>query len=342
MVSLRYVGGPNVAKRSAVGKSDWFPDRRGRSVTPMIRLSALLLLVAAGSVSAQQDLGHRFEVTPAVARAAVGDPVTLRFSIHLHERDLVTDSLPRPTGELPEGVRILRVGKLARNGDRALTGEATVAIYRTGLTALPVFEIPFLRVSANMRGTIRSEPTQLEIVSMTPPGNPSLKDLKGLAPVGGVDWLPLGIAGVVAVVAALAVRAWRRRPSRRPSGHPAIRPSGHPVDPFDVALAQLAGLEPSDLAAVADVIRGCLVAATGIPALEQTSSELLRALPPHLNGRENRARLSELLADADLVKFACARADPAASHAFFDSARALLTGWRDRSRDPAGSGDAPG
>ena len=307
----------------------------------MIRLPPLLLLVA-GSVSAQQDLGHRFEVTQAVARAAVGDPITLRFSVHLHERDLVTDSLPRPTGELPEGVRILRMGKLARNGDRALTGEATVAIYRTGLASLPVFEIPFLRVSANMRGTIRSEPAQLEIVPVAPSGNPSLKDLKGLVPAGGLDWIPWGIAGGVVAAAALALRAWRRA-SRRPSGPPAIRPSGHlPADPFDVALAQLAGLEATDLAAAADIIRGCLVAAAGIPALEQTSSELLRALPTHLNGRENRARLSELLAGADLVKFAQGHADPAAGHAFFDSARALLTGWRDRARDPAGSGDAAG
>jgi hypothetical protein len=308
----------------------------------MIRLSVLLLLVAAGFVSAQQDLGHRFEVTPAVARAALGDPITLRFRVHLHERDLVTDSLPRPTGELPEGLRILRMGKLARSGDRALAGEATVAIYRTGLAALPVFEIPFLRVSANMRGTIRSEPAQLEIVSVAPPGNPSLKDLKGLAPVGGMDWLPFGIAGSVVAAAVLALRAWRRS-SRGRSGPPALRSSGPPpTNPFDLALAQLAGLEATDVAAAADVIRGCLVAAAGIPALEQTSSELLLALPPHLNGRDNRARLSRLLADADLVKFARGRADPAAGHAFFDSARVLLTGWRDRAPDPAGSGDAAG
>ncbi len=294
----------------------------------MLRLLACTLLVAAGPAVTQQDLGHRFSATPSRTRASVGDPITLQFSVSLHERDLITDSVPRPSGELPEGIRVLEVRKLSRRTHRELEGTATVAFYRTGQRQLPVFEIPFLRVSANMRGTIKSEPAQVEIATVAPPGNPPLKDLKELAPVGGVDWLPVGMAAGVLLAGALAARQWRRR-ARKPAAaalpaHPAIEAP----DPYETALARLAALDPRDLPAAADVIRGCLAVAASVPALERTTAELLRAVPPHLGAEGNRERLSALLANADLVKFAQARTPPAAGSAFLDAARELLTSWR--------------
>ena len=108
----------------------------------MHRILACLALVAVQPARAQQDLGHRFSVTPSSIRAAVGDPITLAFSVSLHERDLITDSLPRPAGELPDGVRILEVRKLTRRTHRALEGTATVAFYRVGTRELPQVRDP--------------------------------------------------------------------------------------------------------------------------------------------------------------------------------------------------------
>jgi hypothetical protein len=307
----------------------------------MLRTIALLVASVA-PLSAQQDPGHRFTVTPSASRAAVGDPVTLRFSVSLHERDLITDSVPRPAGELQEGIRLLAVRKLGRSGDRALAGEATVAFFRPGVQQLPAFEIPFLRVSANMRGTIRSEPGTVEIAPVAPPGNPALKDLKELAPVGGVDWLPIGAAGAAVVLAALVFRRWRRGRRRvAPLATPALPPA--PArDPFESALARLAALDPADLPAAADIIRGCLADAASIPALERTTAELLSALPPHLVGNGNREQLSALLRDADLVKFAQARAPATAGSTFLDAARTLLTSWRAATTLPPRAADATG
>ncbi len=304
---------------------------------------AWVLVMSAGPAAAQQEIGHHFGVRPSTARASVGDPVTLRFSVNLHERDLITDSVPRPTGELPEGVRVLAIGKLVRRADRLLQGEATVGFYRTGVQQLPTFEIPFLRVSANLRGTIKSEPVQVEIAPVAPPGNPPLKDLKALAAVGGVDWLPIGVAGGLLALSALALRLWQRR-ARRPAPAPLpIHPSAHPpIDHWDLALAQLAELDPRDLPAAADVIRRCLADAASVPALERTTAELLRVLPAPLQTQGNRERLAALLADADLVKFAQGRTRPAAGPAFLDAARALLTSWRAAARVSAGTADAAG
>ena len=295
----------------------------------MRRTLACALLVWAGPASAQQDLGHRFGVSSSAIRAAVGDPIALRFEVSLHERDLIPDSVPRPVGELAEGVRILAMRKLERRGDRALQGEATVAFYRTGAQQLPTFEIPFLRVSANMRGTIRSEPVSVEIAPSIPPGNPSLKDLKELAPAGGTDWLPIGLAAGALIVAVPGLGAWRRRMRRSAVAvAPPLTHSAPLLDPFEAALARLAGLGPLDIPAAADVVRAVLADAASLPALGWTSAELLRTLPPHLRTEGNAERLAELLRSADLVKFAQARTPASTGQAFLDAARALLTSWR--------------
>ncbi len=307
----------------------------------MRRTLACVLLVAAGPASAQQDLGHHFEVTPAVARAAIGDPITLRFSVNLHERDLITDSVPRPMGELPEGIRVLAVQKLARRTDRALQGEATVAFYRTGPQRVPTFGIPFLRVSANLRGVLESRPVEIQIAPVIPAGNPSLRDLKDLAPVSGVDWLPIGVGAAALAAGGLIIRRWRRRPMPTTEVLTASPPA-RPPDPYEAALARLAGLDPLDLPAAADIVRGCLADAVRVPALERTTTELLDALPAHLVREGNRERLSALLTNADLVKFAQAEPWAGAGSAFLDPARALLTSWRAAAQLPRGTADAAG
>ena len=308
----------------------------------MLHPQVLLYLVAI-PLAAQQDLGHRFVVTTSATRAAVGDPVTLRFEVSLHERGLITDSVPRAAGEPAEGVRILALRKLERRGDRALQGEATVAFYRTGAQQLPTFEIPFLRVSANMRGTIRSEPVSVDIAPSIPPGNPSLKDLKELAPAGGTDLLPIGLAAGALIVVVLGLRAWRRRIRRSAAAvAPPLTPSAPLADPFEAALARLAGLDPLDVPAAADVVRAVLADAASLPALGWTSAELLRTLPPHLRTEGNAERLAELLRSADLVKFAQARTPVSAGPAFLDAARALLTSWRTALGFARGTADASG
>jgi hypothetical protein len=157
-----------------------------------------------------------------------------------------------------------------------------------------------------------------------------------------VDWLPIGVAAGGIAAAMLAIRRWRRK-SALVRAPPSVEPSvPHPADAYETALARLAALDPRDLPAAADVIRGCLAEAARVPALERTTAELLAALPPHLVADGNRERLSALLGGADLVKFAQGRTPPAAGSALLDAARALLTSWRNAARLPRGTADATG
>jgi len=311
--------------------------RPGTAVVLSISLS--LGLAAAGTAQVQVN-NQAFEVTPAVARATVGDTVTLRFRVRLDERDLLFDTIPQPVSELPAGVKLLSVEKMTRTPDRIFHGSARLAFYRTGRRPVPVFGVPFMRAVKGLgRGMLTSDSAFVEIVPLLPAGNPSLKDIKELEAGRRPNPVPLLLGGIAALVLdGLALRARRRRdaPQAAPAPVP-VATSPPPSTPFQKAIAQLEAIERArwpargEIArhyeAVIEVVREYLDAAEGVPAREQTSSELVWALPPHLTDSDGRALLSDVLQDADLVKFAKYRPSPPAADEFLERARGLLARW---------------
>jgi hypothetical protein len=302
--------------------------------------SVTLWVIGLGALAkpaAAQLPNQSFEVVPDVAHAAVGDPVSLRFRVRLDEGDLLYDSVPKPVTDLAEGVRILSLEKLRRGPDRIYTGRAQVAFYRTGRQAAPVFGLPFMRaVKGVTRAMLTSDSAFVEIDPVAPAGNPALKDIKEIERQRGPD--PLLVAGTLAATAVALVVGFLGR-HRRPAPLVPSEPPG-PVltlGPYDAALTRLAQIERErwlargdidrHYAAVADTLRRYLEDAHGVPALERTTSELIRALPPTLADAGLKERCAALLGEADLVKFARARPDVQAGERCARDARALLDEW---------------
>ena len=163
--------------------------------------------LGATSAAAQLSEGRSFSIVAEPAKVGLGDSVTVRFRLSLNERDLLTDTVPRPVDELPEGVRILSVGKLSRGADRVFTGTAVLAFYRPGKRVVPVFGVPWVQVVTGHRGVVAHEAGEVEVAAILPAGNPPLRDIREPnAPRSlGVLWGLLG-AGLVAVLAWLATR----------------------------------------------------------------------------------------------------------------------------------------
>jgi len=67
--------------------------------------------------------------------------------------------------------------------------------------------------------------------------------------------------------------------------------------------------------------------ARGVPARERTTTELRWQLPPAMLAGGVRHRFEEVFEDADLVKFAKWRPDPATAGLFLGSAKDLLARW---------------
>jgi LPXTG-motif cell wall-anchored protein len=287
-----------------------------------------------------QVYGQVFQVQPDTHRATVGDTVTLRFRVRLDERDLLFDTVPQPLGALPPGVRVLSVDKLTRAPDRVFHGQARLAFFRPGRQPVPIFMLPFMRaVKGVQRGTLASDSAFVEIGTLVPAGNPALKDIRELEPNTGTNLGRLLAVGALALLLIAGYARRRRRPlPAEPSAAPLTAPAP-PPSPYQKALRRLANIEEEhwptrgDVARhyeqVVDVLRGYLEAAEDVPARERTTEEVLWALPPYLSAHGLRARLRELLEQADLVKFAQLVPTTEAARIFLDQCRALLRDWHE-------------
>jgi MYXO-CTERM domain-containing protein len=303
-------------------------------------ISILLRLACVAPATGQTVSNQSFEVTPEVARATIGDSITVRFRVRLDERDLLFDTIPQPVKDLRSGVRLLSVDKMTRTPDRIFHGTARLAFYRTGRQAIPVFGVPFMRaVKGVERATLTSDSAFVDVVPLLPAGNPSLKDIKELeAAPEPTLWPLLGVAGLGLLALAWYLVRRRRRPVAAEAA-PASTIIPETATPYDRALAELDRVELAGwpvrgevarhYEAVVNVLREYLEESEGIPAKEQTSAELLWALPPHLTELDGRAALADLLEEADLVKFAKYRPSAPAAAQFLERVRSLLRQWRD-------------
>lgn len=293
--------------------------------------------ILAQKTDAQYE-GRSFTVSAAPAKASVGDTVRLRFRLVAHERDLLTDSVPRPVGQAAEGMRVLAVERLRRGADRVFTGSALVAFYRPGLREVPAFGVPWMQIVSGRRGTAATEAGAIEIVPVLPAGNPTLRDIREVEPAPGPAALPLFLGGLL--LAAIAVLLLRRRATPpAPIPVPAPPPPALPPDPYRQALQRLEAIGQERRAhrgevvlhyqAVADALRDYLEAAEEIPARERTTTELLWALPPRLTEGGLRRLAGQLLGEADLVKFARRRPDAGAADQHLREARELLRRWHE-------------
>jgi hypothetical protein len=299
---------------------------------------ALLLWMLPGLVAAQ-GFTQVFQLTVENARATVGDTVTLRFRVRLDERDLLLDTVPRPIGPLPRGVRVLALEKMHRTPDRIFHGQTRLAFYRPGRQPVPVFGLPFMRIVEGVRrATLSSDSAFVNIVPVLPPGNPALKDIRELEPGSGPPWALLAAGALLIAGLLLAGRRRRGRAVAAPVPLEVNQPvSILPADPYTIALQSLGRIEREKwptrgevarhYQAVVDVLRDYLETVEAVPARERTTGEVLWALPPHLSETGLRECFWKLLDEADLVKFARFRPGEAAAGQFLERSRSLLTQW---------------
>jgi hypothetical protein len=158
---------------------------------------------------------------------------------------------------------------------------------------------------------VETEPMELDVTSELGGETPSLANLEPMLPPQPVPrtyrvaWLAVaGVAGLLAIVAAVAMRRRKRWP---------VEPRRQ--TPEEIAREAMARLLAEDLPGrglvkefylrLTGIVRQYVEATTGIRAPEQTTEEFLRDMreravfPP-----DRSARLAELLEAADLVKYA--------------------------------------
>ena len=327
-------------RRISRHRAERFFAKLALSAANGLRMTPVFAALLCPKPVAAQLPGQSFEVTPQAAPTTVGDSVTLRFRIRLHERDQPLDSTPQVVGVLPPGVRVLSVEKLHRSASRVYEGRARVAFYRPGRRPVPTFGLPFMRIVEGVtRATLASDSAFVDITPTLAPGNPPLRDIEELErrPVSLVPLLALGLVLGAATGCYALIR-------RRRGGPPVSLPTEAPAEPvaptpYQIALDRLEAVErerwPSrgnvaaHYEAVAQALRQYLEEAEHVTACERTTSELLWALPPHLSRARLRDRCHDVLSEADVVKFAEVRPGDDSAADFLRRARLLLQSWHE-------------
>ncbi len=319
-------------------------DRRIGSLTArsfaLLRMTVFLAFLTVTQELSAQLPGQSFIVTPDTAAVFVGDSVTLRFRIRLHERDQPLDSIPQVVGILPAGVRVLSVGQLSRSADRVYEGSARVAFYRPGRRPVPTFALPFMRIVEGVsRATLPSDSAFVVITPILAAGSPALKDIQELERRSLSPWAWLAPAATLIAAAGAFLLLRRRRKRSTVAAEPELRPEILEPGPYDIALERLVRVEEARWPAhgnvarhyesVAQVLRQYLEHAHQVGALERTTSELLWALPPRLSREGLRDSCNDVLGEADLVKFAELRPSDSGAADFLRRARHLLSAWHE-------------
>jgi hypothetical protein len=260
----------------------------------------------------------------------VGDPVVVHVTAQLPAGAQLVDSIPQLRDTLPDGVRLVSTTAL-HAGPGGYAADVRFVFFRPVSTRIPALAVAYR--SNGAVDTLVSVPLPLTIVPTVPDENGTLHDIKDLdaVTVGPSAALALGVVVACAIVAIAVVRrAWSRAaPPSAPSS------ATRPASPYEQAVAALDGMAaagpprsdavPDHYAATADVVRRFVAVQLGLPALERTTPEIMRLLPPALGANGTRDGLRALLAQADLVKFARERPEPADATRYVERARALLT-----------------
>jgi hypothetical protein len=306
----------------------------------MIR--GLLTVLLLGSLPGLA-LAQGMDLKPEQPRGNIGDILTFGVTVRLPQGEELLDFAPHTLLPPPEGVRIVSADTLRRSRDGEFRGKVRLAFYRIGRQPVPTFALLYRPAPGTPPDTLVHAPLSIEIVPLLPAGNPALKDIRPLIPLGGPVWGPaVLLLGIVAAGLFWLSRRNRRSGSARPRVHAAPIPAG----PFDAALARLDELERASIASgdgvvplygdVAELLRATLVEVGALPHRGLTTPEVPGRLPRRLATGDLGRRCEGLLRDADLVKFAKVRPDRAAATSHVTGARQLLEAWR----GAAGSADA--
>ena len=198
------------------------------------------------------------------------------------------------------------------NGDGTQTSRQTVLLtaWEPGAFALPSLTMSISDAQGNLR-TITTAPATLEVASVLVDGDTTLRDIKPQATLPAPSVWPVTTAVVILLTATtgalVAFVIWRKnRPT--PDTRPAFQRALDDLTRLDGLNLIEQNMAQAHVTFVTDVLRRYLEADFDIPALDQTTTQIVAALAHNPQAQQmppaEKAALVALLQEADLVKFA--------------------------------------
>ena len=241
------------------------------------------------------------------ARVTLGDPIQL--SLHLHHRESEKPALP----SLAKLLADFSVQPGGRKESKPAAGEVETVlhyelrIYELGTHRIPALPLSFIQAAGDtlLRTT---EPVDIEVLSVRQDGEVELRDINPPAKIPG--GIPLWLAGMLAALVLVAIVAGLLWALNRRNKRPQVEPPPPPVDYAAefVRIADMGLLERGDFktyySLLSETLWRYLEESLVIEAMEQTTTEITRALRQGGTERSIVRHVEDFLAAADLVKFA--------------------------------------
>lgn len=300
------------------------PGRPGLPPATFVLVSLLLALTPA-AVNAQSSVATALDTT----LITVGDRVTLEVRVQ-HPADAAV-AWPDSLDVDPFEVLDARVAPTQTRGDvGSSVARFSLTTFELGEVELPSFDVRVLHPDGREE-VLATDGYGVEVVSVGVEEGGDIREIRGpvTIPVGALGLLALAILLMLLGAAAYAVIQRRRRSD---AGE-IVAPGPPPRPPHEVALEELDRLEASTLLEdgrikdyhirVSEILRRYVEERFRVPALEMTTWEVLGGLQSAGVDEGVRADLRRFLDQCDLVKFAKAKPDEAASR----SALALGRDW---------------
>ena len=276
-------------------------------------LAFLLITVGTNTAKAADDRPI-VTLTASHSTLAVGDVITITVQLtHTAENDMLPLTLDRGWGDFE--VRGLSPVSIQANpdGSKTSTQEIGVTLWGLGAQGTPALSVKLVDALENQREII-AQPITLTVIPVLTESDTVLRDIKQQTTMPIPPVWPWVLAGssfacvTVGYVGWQLVKNRRRKPATPSEIGPDLRTA------YQIALDELSHLAQLQLPALrrfkehytlaVDILRRYLLAGFGIPAIDQTTSELRRALRQSALSAEQSDHLFAILSNADLVKFA--------------------------------------
>jgi hypothetical protein len=252
-------------------------------------------------------------------KIVIGDQIGLNYSFV--KENWVQVDLPLLSGKIIDGIEIIGLPVIDSvsegNKSSKISLKYTITSFDTGMYYLP--PLPFVVHKQYGTDTLFSKASYLEVMAVEIDTTGTIRDIKtvALAPLTFLELLPyiLGIL-ILGLIAYFAVKYYRKRKERISDLIPA-----KPAEPVHItALRELDKIKAQKLwqqkqvkeyyVKITHVIRWYISKRFNIPALEETSDEILDQLTFLKLNQKNYEELERLLNFADLVKFAKGEPNP--------------------------------
>jgi len=278
-----------------------------------IGIQFLLLLIGSLPILAQDRA--LIEVNSAVdtSNITIGDRINYSLTI-THAKDL---RIERPGEGLNLGQFEIKgydfPKPVKKNGMITEKFNFTISVFDTGHFEIPAFPVAYFPDTTSAYKIVKAGAIDIYVRSLLSGSDSlSLKDVKPPIDIP-FNWKfvysILGIIGLVALAAWLGFRAYKRKQEK---GY-FIIPPPKPRPAHAIALAALDKLYRTELlsaaalkqfySALSDILRTYIEGRYFVPALEQTTTDILTDMTAHVDG-ELFEELAGILRESDLVKFA--------------------------------------